>query len=219
MLSTVAGAVAVSDQGRCWSVGRPFAVDGASRGTVLHVWADRARRCATRRRPGHGRRFTAASIAGPLVALLGHIAGGGSLPISCGGTLAVLAIGLLTTVLAVQGAHRSRGPWAALAALAAGQVSIEVLLSLSSGRAPTSPLSIAPVHVAATLALAALLLGSERTMSHIVELLDRWLPRWWSSTVPPGVTLWVPHARAMAPSGGLLGGRQPRAPRGPPVRA
>lgn len=176
-------------------------------------------RCgATVRRSPHGRgRFAATSGLSALLAVAGHVAGGGALPTSCAALITALVVGIAATWAAGYSVRRTRGPWAVLAALAVGQLGIEALLSVPVDALPPAPLATATVHAAATLALGVVLLGIDRTVDDLLEALDRVLPRWWRVRATP--TPSGPEARIPGPAElpRLILARHPRSLRGPPA--
>lgn len=165
-------------------------------------------------------RLAIISLLAALLAVGGHTAGGGALPISCGALTSVLLLALAATATAAWAAQRTRGPWAALGALAVGQLGTEALLSVPVDDLPPAPLPAAVVHALATLALGAMLLGADRTTNDLSAIADLVLPRWWrgrASAVPRG----RPN-RVRGPRTGALHGRlspSPSSPRGPPALA
>lgn len=167
-------------------------------------------------RPRH--RLAIVSLAAALLAVGGHAAGGGALPISCGALTSVLFLAPAATGIAAWAAQRTRGPWAALGALAVGQLGTEALLSVPVDDLPPAPLLATVVHALATLALGAMLLGVDRTTNDLGAIADLVLPRWWrgrATAVLSGRSCRVHAARA-----GALHGRlspSPRSPRGPPA--
>lgn len=160
----------------------------------------------------------AVSAMAALLAVAGHVAGGGALPTSCGVVTTVLAVAVVATGSAAWAAQRTRGPWAALLALAIGQLSTEALLSVPVDDLPAAPLRTAIVHAFATLALGVMLLGADRTVDDLHALLDRVLPRWWQGQAPAPTSGW-PSGVCIAPSGPVAGVlcRSPRSLRGPPT--
>lgn len=168
--------------------------------------------------PRSGARLTTVSALAALLAVGGHVAGGGGLPTTCGVLLTVLALAVVATGSAAWAAQRTRGPWAALIALAVGQLGMEVLLSVPVDDLPAAPLRAAIVHAFVTLALGVMLLGADRTVNDLNAVVDRVLPRWWRVREPtaPFERSWRISATPAHPVGGVFC-RSPRSLRGPPA--
>lgn len=163
-------------------------------------------------------RLTTVSLVAALLAVGGHAAGGGALPLSCAALSSVLLLALGATATAAWAAQRTRGPWAALGALAVGQLGTEALLAVPVDDLPPAPLLATVVHALATLALGAMLLGADRTTNDLGAIADVVLPRWWrgrASAVMSGRPCSVHALRADALHGRVS--PSPRSPRGPPA--
>lgn len=151
------------------------------------------------------------------LAALGHLVGSGAVTTSCALLLTALGASAVTTLGAAWVAHRTRGSSAALAVLTLGQLVIEAILSIPTHDLPTDPLPSAVVHGLAVIAVGALLMGTTRTFRPIAVVVRRWLPMSFSAaTSRPPRPAALPRVHRFL-SGGLLEGRGPRAPRGPPV--
>ena len=168
--------------------------------------------------PRPRRRWASVSLLAALLALGGHVAGGGALPTSCAVLAGVLALAVVATGVATWAARRTRGPWATLVALAVGQLSTEILLSVPVEDAPGAPLLTAAVHALATVALGVLLLGADRSADELGAVADLVLPRWWrllASVAPVERPRPVPDVPADVLRGDSS--PSPRSLRGPPT--
>lgn len=169
------------------------------------------------RSPGH---FALISGLAALLAVVGHGVGGGALPTSCVTLAVVVALAVGATGAAALASQRTRGLWASLVALAAGQLAVEALLSVPVNDLPAAPLAAAAVHGAAALALGVVLLGVDRTVEDLSNALDRVLTRWWrqrAAPVPRRRPRCVPVLATLLVPAEL--GHDPRSLRGPPALA
>lgn len=165
-------------------------------------------------------RFAVTSVTAAVLAVTGHAVGSGALPTSCAPLITALALAMAATWAAAWAARRTRGPSAALVALAAGQLAIEALLSAPADGLPGAPPGALVVHASATLALGVLLLGVDRTVDDLSRALDRVLPRWWRVPVLPAISRRPPrNPAARIDVAGAVLSHSPRSPRGPPALA
>lgn len=157
--------------------------------------------------------LTVALLAG-LVAVVAHLAGGGSLPLTGAALAGVAGVAGPVTFLAQALATRYRSTWRAFLALASGQLVIELVLQ-ANDRAVEGPLTTIAVHLLANAALGVMLVGTDRARADLASALDRVLPPF--DTTPGSVK---PHGRlfvavrrdALAPSCAISS----RTLRGPP---
>lgn len=146
---------------------------------------------------GHGRRLGAASTfeiarfvavaAGSVgVGIAAHVLSGGPVPTSCVTVLALLALASLITGVATLIAHRTRGPWAALAALGFGQAAMTIALAVpSADHIATWTLHSAVMHAVGTAGLGAVLLGGERVLAGLSDLIGAIAPALRGEPAPP----------------------------------
>lgn len=162
-------------------------------------------------------RVVLAVSAATLLAVIGHLVGGGSVALSCAVLLCALGTSAVTTSGATWVAHRVRGSSGALAVLTLGQLLIEAILSVPAHRLPTAPLSGAVMHGVAVIAVASLLMGTARTFRPVAAVVGQWLP----VSLPLTPTRWprrvnAPLVRRVL-GAGFLGEHGPLVPRGPPL--
>lgn len=165
-----------------------------------------------------GGRALVTSVMSALLAVVGHAAGGGSLPGSCVLLLSVAAaVGAIATCVAVYGARRSRGLWVPLVALGAGQLGVEAILSAPVHDLPSAPLAAAVAHALATLVLTVALVGVDRSAGCLLVVADWVLPRWWHASEASATPRTGPCPAGRPVRTELEPERHPRSPRGPPA--
>ena len=164
------------------------------------------------------RRVLLAVSAAAVLAVLGHLAGGGTPTASCGVVLVALGATVVTTYGAAWVDRRARGPSSALAILALGQLLIEGALSAQAHHLPTA-LPSATVHGISVVAIGALLMGGARTFHPVATVVRRWLPASVRAETSPYSLRRdeIPREHQL-PGDGRLAGSGPRVSRGPPLR-
>lgn len=120
-----------------------------------------------------------------LLAVVAHLAGGGTLVPTYGLALAVIALAGVSTWFASEVGRRTRGLLSTAMVLAAGQAGLELVL-WAGDRSVHSPVLAAGLHALADVLLLILVLGAERVSADLRATADRAAPplRWLLEPAP-----------------------------------